>query len=139
MAGKALPVIVLSLVLAGCGGGSSAADTSSPTDTPSATVASTAAPSPTDSPTDTFTPAPPATSEPGAITSSQMSTPAAPAAASFSNCTEMHGQYPHGVGKPGAVDSTSGTPVTDFVQSQELYDANSGLDRDGDGIACEKH
>ncbi len=62
---------------------------------------------------------------------------AAPAAESFANCAEMHTKYPHGVGRPGAVDHTSGTPVTTFVQSQELYDANSDHDGDGDGIACE--
>lgn len=66
-------------------------------------------------------------------------TPAAPPAAqSFSNCTDMHGTYPHGVGRSGAVDETSGTPVTTFTRSDAIYDANSGSDRDGDGIACEK-
>jgi hypothetical protein len=44
-----------------------------------------------------------------------------------------------GVGETGAVDSTSGTPVTTFTVDDELYDANSESDRDKDGIACEKH
>ena len=44
----------------------------------------------------------------------------------------------YGVGKPGAHDKTSGTPVTNFKKSKALYKANSGSDRDGDGIACEK-
>ncbi len=61
-----------------------------------------------------------------------------PSARTFNNCTEMHTVYPHGVGRPGAVDQTSGTPVTTFVRSTALYMANSGSDRDGDGIACEK-
>jgi len=57
----------------------------------------------------------------------------------FSNCTELNKVYPHGVGKPGAVDRTSGSaPVTTFTRDQALYDANSGSDRDDDGIACEK-
>jgi hypothetical protein len=64
--------------------------------------------------------------------------PPPPSATSFANCTEMHTQYPHGVGLPGATDHTSGTPVTDFYVSTDLYNANSGSDRDGDGIACEK-
>jgi hypothetical protein len=46
-------------------------------------------------------------------------------------------QYPHGVGRPGAVDHTSGKPVTTFVVDEALYEANSHLDADGDGIACE--
>lgn len=63
----------------------------------------------------------------------------APPVATFSNCTDMHGTYPHGVGRSGAVDHTSGSaPVTTFHVSTSLYDANSGMDRDGDGVACEK-
>ena len=56
--------------------------------------------------------------------------------------------YPHGVGKPGATDDTSGDPVTNFYRSTKLYNMNNGprnqatgeydLDRDNDGIACEK-
>lgn len=56
---------------------------------------------------------------------------------SFANCDAMHHVYPHGVGRPGAHDHTSGTPVTTFKRSSALYDANHGSDRDGDGIACE--
>lgn len=66
---------------------------------------------------------------------------AAPASAAtdYANCTELRADYPHGVGEPGAVDSTSSTPVTNFTVDQALYDANSESDRDGDGIACENH
>ena len=46
--------------------------------------------------------------------------------------------YPHGVGRYGARDHTSGTPVTNFRRSNRLYRQNKGLDRDKDGIACEK-
>lgn len=55
----------------------------------------------------------------------------------FANCTAMHKVYPHGVGKPGAKDHTSGTPVTTFKRSLPLYNANTASDRDNDGIACE--
>jgi Excalibur calcium-binding domain len=60
------------------------------------------------------------------------------ASASFRNCTAMHTRYPHGVGKVGAHDKTSGVPVTNFKRSNRLYYLNRGLDRDKDGIACEK-
>lgn len=57
----------------------------------------------------------------------------------FQNCTELNKSYPHGVGMPGAVDKTSGTPrVTNFQRDANLYQANSQHDRDGDRIACEK-
>ena len=66
--------------------------------------------------------------------------PAQPASAakSFQNCTALNKVYPHGVGRPGARDKTSGTPVTNFKRSKALYTANRKSDRDGDGIACEK-
>ena len=67
---------------------------------------------------------------------------------SFKNCTAMNKVYPHGVGRKGSRDKTSGTPVTNFKRSKRLYNANNGgknrhpgekdLDRDNDGIACEK-
>jgi hypothetical protein len=60
------------------------------------------------------------------------------AARSFPNCAALNRVYPHGVGRPGAHDHTSGTPVTNFKRSSSLYRANRGRDRDGDGIACEK-
>jgi Excalibur calcium-binding domain len=41
-------------------------------------------------------------------------------------------------GRRGARDHTSGTPVTNFERSNRLYRQNSHLDRDKDGIACEK-
>ncbi len=62
----------------------------------------------------------------------------ADAAKTYSNCTKLNRVYPHGVGKPGARDKTSGTPVTNFKRSRALYRANKSRDRDGDGIACEK-
>ena len=62
----------------------------------------------------------------------------ADAAQRYSNCTALNKAYPHGVGKPGSRDKTSGKPVTTFKRSTDLYKANRGSDRDGDGIACEK-
>ena len=58
------------------------------------------------------------------------------------NCTNFNNTYPHGVGRKGAVDKTSGDRVTNFFRSTKRYnramDNNKGLDRDKDGIACEK-
>jgi hypothetical protein len=60
----------------------------------------------------------------------------------WKNCTQVNRHYPHGVGKVGAHDKTSGDPVTNFKRSNSLYALaikhNRGLDRDHDGIACEK-
>jgi hypothetical protein len=42
------------------------------------------------------------------------------------------------VGKWGARDRTRGVPVTNFKRSNRLYLLNRRLDRDKDGIACEK-
>jgi|CXWJ01.1.fsa_nt_gi hypothetical protein len=56
----------------------------------------------------------------------------------FKNCTALNKTYKHGVGKPGAKDKTSGKRVTNFKKSAALYNANKHLDRDKDGIACEK-
>ena len=63
-------------------------------------------------------------------------------AVSYKNCTELQKTYKNGVGRTNAVDRTSGKPVTTFTRDNRGYDramrANRGLDRDGDGIACEK-
>jgi hypothetical protein len=59
------------------------------------------------------------------------------------NCTELQSRWPHGVGRKGAHDKTSGEPVTDFKRSTKKYNKamshNGTLDADKDGIACEKH
>lgn len=63
-------------------------------------------------------------------------------AVSWTNCTTVQQKYPHGVGRTTAKDRTSGVPVTSFTKSNALYaaamKARPGLDRDKDGIACEK-
>lgn len=60
----------------------------------------------------------------------------------FKNCTALNKVYKHGVGKKNAKDKTSGTPVTNFRKGNVLYKKitthRPGLDRDKDGIACEK-
>ena len=66
---------------------------------------------------------------------------AAPTLPRFANCADLNAVYPHGVGRAGAADSVSGkTPqVTTFVVDDALYNAQPRtLDRDNDGIACEK-
>jgi Excalibur calcium-binding domain len=61
----------------------------------------------------------------------------------WKNCKAVNARYPHGVGKLKAHDATDGDPVTNFKRSTTLYlramHYNRGLDRDKDGIACEKH
>jgi len=70
--------------------------------------------------------------------------PSASAAATgiYKNCTALHTKYAHGLGRVGAHDHTSGTPVTNFYRSTKLYKVamshNKRLDADKDGIACEK-
>lgn len=60
----------------------------------------------------------------------------------WKNCTAVNHRYPHGVGRYGAHDKTTGVPVTNFKHSTRHYKTamhyNKGLDRDKDGIACEK-
>ena len=62
--------------------------------------------------------------------------------AKWKNCTVVNQRLPHGVGRTTAHDHTTGTPVTNFRHDTAMYkaamSANGGLDRDKDGIACEK-
>jgi Excalibur calcium-binding domain len=80
----------------------------------------------------------PASSAPAASSTTNDSPNAAPAQRRFRNCRALNRRYPHGVGRRGARDRTSGTPVRNFRRSNALYRRNRHLDRDGDGIACEK-
>jgi hypothetical protein len=80
----------------------------------------------------------------GAIVVGVALVPAATGSATsvWTNCTHVHAKYRHGVGRAGAHDRTTGTPVTSFYRSTRLYNTamryNRDLDRDRDGIACEK-
>lgn len=65
----------------------------------------------------------------------------------YKNCTELNNKHKHGLGKSGAKDEISGKyvpgkSVTTFKKSTKLYnaamEANSRLDGDKDGVACEK-
>ena len=70
----------------------------------------------------------------------------------YSSCESLNRDFRHGVGRRGAVDQTSGTRVTNFTRNTTVYRLNNGprtpgaepgkgqydLDRDNDGIACEK-
>lgn len=62
------------------------------------------------------------------------------AAKKFKNCTALNAVHPHGVAKPGAADLVRGStkPVTTFKVAPKVYAANTHLDRDKDGVACEK-
>ncbi|MFT4216339.1 MAG: excalibur calcium-binding domain-containing protein [Micropruina sp.] len=63
----------------------------------------------------------------------------------YKNCTALNKKYKHGVGKSGAKDKVSGRAkaVKNFTKSTKIYNEamsyNRGLDRDKDGVACEKH
>lgn len=50
----------------------------------------------------------------------------------FKNCDALKAKYPKGVAVSKAKAGTTGATV-----SKKIYDANRGLDRDKDGIACE--
>ena len=73
-----------------------------------------------------------------------VATAAAKAPPLYKNCTNLNKRYPHGIGRAHAVDRhAAGSPrVTTFLHSDRLYRTamsyDRGLDRDKDGIACEK-
>ena len=55
-----------------------------------------------------------------------------------SQIAALNKDYRHGVGRFGAHDKTSGTPVKNFTRNNKVYRLNDESDRDKDGIACEK-
>lgn len=112
-----------------------AAKKTSPTTTEATTTTTSKKPR-----TTTTTRAKASTTRPRSTTSTRprTTTSTKPAAKDYANCTALNADYPHGVGRSGAVDQTSGTPVTTFTRNNALYEANAGSDRDKDGIACEK-
>ena len=55
----------------------------------------------------------------------------------FKNCTELNKVYPGGVARIGAMNSGGKTKIVPNF-NDALYKANKKLDRDSDGIACEK-
>lgn len=114
-----------------------AAKKTSPTTTEATTTTTSKKPRTT---TTTRAKAKASTTRPRSTTSTRprTTTSTRPAAKDYANCTALNADYPHGVGRSGAVDQTSGTPVTTFTRNNALYEANAGSDRDKDGIACEK-
>ena len=64
---------------------------------------------------------------------------ARPSAHHFANCTDMHRVYKGGVARRGAHDHrASGHARYAPYVSTKLYNANSQMDRDKDGVACEQ-
>lgn len=60
------------------------------------------------------------------------------APAKFKNCTELNKTYPGGVAKNAKVKNVGGkTKYKPFV-SAEIYNSHTKMDRDKDGIACER-
>ena len=60
------------------------------------------------------------------------------APAKFKNCTELNKTYPGGVAKNAKVTNLGGkTKYKPFV-SAEIYKLHTKMDRDKDGIACER-
>lgn len=64
--------------------------------------------------------------------------------AKYASCTTLSRSYPHGVGRVGATDRVAGAtrPVTTWRRDTAAYNLamhyNRGLDRDRDGVACER-
>jgi hypothetical protein len=58
----------------------------------------------------------------------------------YPNCAALNRVYKHGVAKKkGVVDKTKGKRVTTYTVNPKVYNLNyRNLDRDHDGIACEK-
>jgi hypothetical protein len=64
--------------------------------------------------------------------------PSATAAKHFRNCKAVNAVHKHGIAKNAhAATHASGLTGRPFV-NLKLYVANRGLDRDKDGVACEK-
>lgn len=53
----------------------------------------------------------------------------------FANCTDLRGTYPNGVAR--SKSAAAGLRYAPFVHAK-LYEANSKMDRDKDGVACER-
>jgi hypothetical protein len=57
----------------------------------------------------------------------------------YGGCAALRTAHPRGVARPGAHDVViKGTPATGFAVDAETYAANRRLDRDGDGVLCER-
>ncbi len=56
----------------------------------------------------------------------------------YPNCTALNKDYPGGVARSSSVKNKGGKTKYKPYVSKALYDANQRLDRDKDGIACER-
>lgn len=116
---------------------STVTNTTAATPTPTSTAAAPTASGPTAPlPTTTQTPAVTSTS-----TTSATGPPAtSPPAISYETCSLLILDHPYGVGSPGSIDlsPTGEQPISGFEVDGPLYLANSALDDDSDGIACER-
>ncbi|WP_301107764.1 excalibur calcium-binding domain-containing protein [Sporosarcina sp.] len=60
------------------------------------------------------------------------------AAAKYQNCKELNKAYPGGVAKNAKVQNKGGKTKYKPTVSPSLYNLHTGMDRDKDGIACER-
>ena len=60
------------------------------------------------------------------------------AAKKYANCTALNKDYPGGVSKSSSTKNKGGKTKKMPKVSASIYAANSKMDRDKDGIACEK-
>lgn len=60
------------------------------------------------------------------------------APAKFTNCTELTKTYPGGVAKNAKVKNVGGKTTYKPFVSAEIYKLHTKMDRDKDGIACER-
>jgi len=75
-----------------------------------------------------------------AVSLTLLSTPSSNAAQKFKSCAALNAVYAYGVGLEGAKDMVRGKPKESLhTVDNTVYEANKKkLDRDKDGIACEK-
>jgi hypothetical protein len=90
--------------------------------TPQSSLAFASVPQPTTTPTAT----PTATAKP------------APKPVKYKNCTALNVVYPGGVAKSASSKNKGGKIRLAQVVNSKLYDLNKSLDRDKDGLACER-
>jgi hypothetical protein len=58
----------------------------------------------------------------------------------YANCAALNKDFRHGVARPGGRDIVKGKskPVRGYAVNKAVYSKNTHLDRDKDGVACEK-
>ncbi|QRY62824.1 excalibur calcium-binding domain-containing protein [Gordonia sp. PDNC005] len=58
----------------------------------------------------------------------------------YANCSALNKDFRHGVARPGGRDLVKGKskPARGYAVNRAVYSKNTHLDRDKDGVACEK-